>query len=176
MSKIRIGQHELVQIQDKLTNVIEQSKDLALKPGQLPAEWGEPETKKFRPKVIMDEMLFANQVIAYVDVKLEECKLNAQRKDPTTLAQLYQRMDHTRMTLFALCPKQADLLLKRIKSAISAFAQVSVKKPLGMTKMSLIRMTWTMMNRFQIWLISLEKPKVLQKSPARGRKRNQNLR
>lgn len=125
MSKIRIGQHELTNIRDKMNVVIEQSQELALKPGQLPVEWGEPETKKFRPQVIMEEMLFANQVIAYVELKLEECRLHSQRKDPTVLAQMYQRMDHSRLTLYAICPKQADLLLKRIKSAIAAFAQVS---------------------------------------------------
>ena len=124
MSKIRIGQQELVQIRDKLDKVIDQSHSLALQPGQLPAEWGEPETKKFRPQVIMEEMLFANQVIAYVEAKLEECKMPNQRKDPATLAKLYQKLDHTRLTLYAICPKQADLLLKRIKSAIAAFAQV----------------------------------------------------
>ena len=124
MSKIRIGQGELGKMRDRLDRVIEQSQSFALLPGQLPVEWGEPETKKFRPQVIMEEMLFANQVIAYIDVKLEECRLSAQRKDPTTLAKLYQKLDHTRMTLYALCPKQADLLLKRIKSAIAAFAQV----------------------------------------------------
>ena len=97
---------------------------MALQPGQLPVEWGEPETKKFRPQVIMAEMLFANQVIAYVEQKLEECRLHTQKKDPATLAKLYQRLDHSRLTLYALCPKQADLLLKRIKSAIAAFAQV----------------------------------------------------
>lgn len=128
MSKIRLGQHELVKIRDKLNLVIDQSQSLALQPGQLPVEWGEPETKSFRPQKIMEEMLFANQVIAYVEVKLEEGRLSAQRKDPATLAKLYQRMDHTRMTLYALCPKQADLLLKRIKSAITAFAQVCTSK------------------------------------------------
>ena len=127
LSKIRIGQQELVKIKDKLTTVIDQSRELALKPGQLPAEWSEPETKKFRPQIIMEEMLFANQVIAYVDVKLEECRIQTQRKDPTMLAQLYQRLDHTRLTLYAICPKQADLLLKRLKSAIAAFAQVIMK-------------------------------------------------
>ena len=127
MSKIRIGQNELVQIRNKLNLVIDQSQDLALKPGQLPVEWGEPETKKFRPQVIMEEMLFANQVLAYVEVKLDECKLQNQKKDPSTLAKMYQRLDHSRLTLYAICPKQADLLLKRIKSAIAAFAQVSKK-------------------------------------------------
>ena len=124
MSKIRIGQLELEKIRDKLNLVIDQSQSLALLPGQLPAEWGEPETKKFRPQVIMEEMLFANQVIAYIEAKTEECRMSTQRKDPTLLAKLYQKLDHTRLTLYAICPKQADLLLKRIKSAIAAFAQV----------------------------------------------------
>ena len=127
MSKIRIGQRDLVKLRDQLNSIIDQSHELALKPGQLPPEWGEPETKKFRPQLIMEEMLFANQVIAYVDLKLEECRLHMQRKDPTVLAQMYQRMDHTRLTLYAICPKQADLLIKRIKSAIAAFAQVRIK-------------------------------------------------
>ena len=124
MSKIRIGQNELVKIRDRLNLVIDQSRDLALRPGQLPVEWGEPETKKFRPQVIMEEMLFANQVLAYVEAKMEECRLPTQRKDPAARAQMYQRLDHSRLTLYAICPKQADLLLKRIKSAIAAFAQV----------------------------------------------------
>ena len=128
MSKIRIGQGELVKMRDRLNMIIDQSQSLALQPGQLPVEWGEPETKKCRPQVIMEEMLFANQVLAYVEVKLEECRLSAQRKDPTTLAKLYQRLDHARLTLYALCPKQADLLLKRIKSAIAAFAQVKIMR------------------------------------------------
>ena len=128
MSKIRIGQHELVQIRDKLNLVIDQSQSLALQPGQLPAEWGEAETKKFRPQVIMEEMLFANQVIAYVEAKLDECKMSTQRKDPAQLAKLYQRLDHARLTLYAICPKQADLLIKRIKSAITAFATVSFSR------------------------------------------------
>ena len=156
MSKIRIGQHELVKMRDKLNKVIDESQDLALKPGQLPAEWGDSETKFFRPQAIMEQMLFANQVIAYVDLKMEECRLHSQRKDPTTRAQMYQRMDHSRLTLYAICPKQADLLFQRIKSAIAAFAQVTLRHSSFHQKrdMGLIcdfRMIWKRMIQFQIW-------------------------
>ena len=124
VTKIRIGQNSLEQLRNQLNEVVHQVQSLGLKPGQLPVEWSEPETKKFRPKVIMDEILFANMVLAYIDLKLEECQLRSQRKDPKMLAQMYQRMDHARLTLYAINSEQADLLLKRIKSAIAAFVQV----------------------------------------------------
>ena len=177
MSKIRSGQHDLTKIRDRMNVVIEQSQNLALMPGQLPAEWGEPETKKFRPQVIMEEMLFANQVIAYVELKLEECRQHLQRKDPTAMAKMYQRMDHSRLTLYAICPKQADLLLKRIKSAIAAFAQVSMThKKNKKVRISeyYFRMILKMMNPFPICPISMVQVQVLQKSPAHERKRNLN--
>ena len=124
VTKIQIGQSWLVQLKDNLNEIVRQVQDLGLKPGQLPVEWSEPESKKFRPKVIMEEILFANMVLAYIDLKLEECQLRSQRKDPKILAQMYQRMDHARLTLYAINAEQADLLLKRIKSAIAAFVQV----------------------------------------------------
>ena len=124
VTKIRIGQNCLVQLRDRLNVVVQQVQEHGLQPGQLPVEWSEPESKKFRPKVIMDEILFANMVLAYIDLKLEECQLRSQRKDPKVLAQMYQRMDHARLTLYAISAEQADLLMKRIKSAIAAFVQV----------------------------------------------------
>ena len=124
ITKLHMGQETLKQLRDKLNLLVSQAQELAFKPGQLPVEWSVPETKKLRPKFIMDEMLFDNMVISYIDLKLEECQLRFQRKDPKILAQLYQRMDQTRVTLFTINAEQADLLLKRIKSAISAFVQV----------------------------------------------------
>ena len=124
MAKIRIGQDTLTQLKDKLVTVVDQARMLALQPGQLPVDWSEPETTNFRPKVIMEQMLFANMVIAYIDLKLEECQMRSQRKDPKLLAQMYQRMDHARLTLYAIDAEKADLLIKRIKSAIAAFVQV----------------------------------------------------
>lgn len=124
VTKIRIGQSCLVQLRDRLVDVVNQAQELGLQPGQLPVDWSEPETKKFRPKVIMEEILFANMVLAYIDLKLEECQLRSQKKDPKILAQMYQRMDHARLTLYAISAEQADLLMKRIKSAIAAFVQV----------------------------------------------------
>ena len=124
-TKIQIGQSTLVQHRDRMNEVVAQVQNLGLLPGQLPVEWSEPETKKFRPKVIMEEILFANMVLAYIDLKLEECQLRTQRKDPKILAQMYQRMDHARLTLYAISSEQADLLMKRIKSAIAAFVQVT---------------------------------------------------
>ena len=115
MAKIRIDQDTLVQMKDRLITVVDQARMLALQPGQLPVEWSEPETNKFRPKVIMEQMLFSNMVIAYIDLKLEECQMRSQRKDPKMLAQMYQRMDHTRLTLYAIDAAKADLLIKRIK-------------------------------------------------------------
>lgn len=123
-TKIQIGQAALVQHRDRMNEVVSQVQSLGLMPGQLPVEWSEPESKKFRPKVIMEEILFANMVLAYIDLKLEECALRTQRKDPKILAQMYQRMDHARLTLYAISSEQADLLMKRIKSAIAAFVQV----------------------------------------------------
>ena len=125
MAKIRIGQDTLTQLKDKLVTVVDQARMLALQPGQLPVDWSEPETTNFRPKVIMEQMLFANMVIAYIDLKLEECQMRSQRKDPKLLAQMYQRMDHARLTLYAIDAEKADLLIKRIKSAIAAFVQVN---------------------------------------------------
>ena len=124
VTKIQIGQSALIQLQGRLNEIVAQVQHLGLQPGQLPVEWSEPETKKFRPKVIMEEILFANMVLAYIDLKLEECQLRTQRKDPKMLAQMYQRMDHARLTLYAISSDQADLLMKRIKSAIAAFVQV----------------------------------------------------
>ena len=126
MAKIRIGQDTLIQLKDRLITVVDQARMLALQPGQLPVDWSEPETTNFRPKVIMEQMLFANTVIAYIDLKLEECQMRSQRKDPKLLAQMYQRMDHARLTLYAIDADKADLLIKRIKSAIAAFVQVTV--------------------------------------------------
>ena len=128
VAKIRIGQDCLEQLRNQLNQVVHQVQSLGLLPGQLPVEWSEPETKKFRPKIIMEEILFANMVLVYIDLKLEECQLRSQRKDPKTLAQMYQRMDHARLTLYAISSEQADLLFKRIKSAISAFVQVKFIK------------------------------------------------
>ena len=124
VTKVQIGQSALIQLQGRLNEIVAQVQHLGLQPGQLPVEWSEPETKKFRPKVIMEEILFANMVLAYIDLKLEECQLRTQRKDPKMLAQMYQRMDHARLTLYAISSDQADLLMKRIKSAIAAFVQV----------------------------------------------------
>lgn len=124
VTKIQIGQNALVQLRDRMNQIVHQVQELGLQPGQLPVEWSEPESKKFRPKVIMDEILFSNMVLAYIDLKLEECQLRSKRKDPKMLAQMYQRMDHARLTLYAINAEQADLLLKRIKSAIAAFVQV----------------------------------------------------
>ena len=124
VTKVQIGQSNLIQLQGRLNEIVSQVQHLGLQPGQLPVEWSEPETKKFRPKVIMEEILFANMVLAYIDLKLEECRLRNQRKDPKMLAQMYQRMDHARLTLYAISSDQADLLMKRIKSAIAAFVQV----------------------------------------------------
>ena len=124
VTKVQIGQSNLIQLQARLNEIVAQVQHLGLQPGQLPVEWSEPETKKFRPKVIMEEILFANMVLAYIDLKLEECQLRNQRKDPKMLAQMYQRMDHARLTLYAISSDQADLLMKRIKSAIAAFVQV----------------------------------------------------
>ena len=124
VTKIQIGQNSLVQIRDRMNQVVAQSQEFALIPGQIPVEWSEPESKELRPKVIMEEVLFANMVLAYIDLKLEECQLRTQRKDPKMLAKMYQRMDHARLTLYAISSEQADLLLKRIKSAIAAFVQV----------------------------------------------------
>ena len=124
MAKIRIGQDTLIQLKNKLITVADQARTLALQPGQLPVDWSEPETSNFRPKVIMEQILFANMVIAYIDLKLEEGQMRSQRKDPKIMAQMYQRMDHTRLTLYAIDADKADLLIKRIKSAIAAFVQV----------------------------------------------------
>ena len=124
IAKIQIGQNNLVQLKNQMNTIVAQVQEFGLVPGQIPVEWSEPETKKMRPKVLMEEILFANMVLAYIDLKLEECQFRSQRKDPKMLAQMYQRMDHARLTLYAISSDQADLLMKRIKSAIAAFVQV----------------------------------------------------
>ena len=89
VSKIQIGQSSLVQLRDRLNQIVHQVQEMGLQPGQLPVEWSEPESKKFRPKVIMDEILFANMVLAYIDLKLEECQLRSKRKDPKIIPCFY---------------------------------------------------------------------------------------
>ena len=176
VTKIQIGQETLKELRDQMHIVVHQVQQFGLVPGQIPVEWSEPETKKFRPKVIMEEILFANMVLAYIDLKLEECQLRSQRKDPKVLAKMYQRMDHARLTLYAISSEQADLLLKRIKSAIAAFVQVMDHYDNSRQKYHKVhfRTPWMMTNRFQMWSSSLKKKNQVSKRLAHVRKRSRN--
>ena len=174
VTKIQIGQETLKELRDQMHIVVHQVQQFGLVPGQIPVEWSEPETKKFRPKVIMEEILFANMVLAYIDLKLEECQLRSQRKDPKVLAKMYQRMDHARLTLYAISSEQADLLLKRIKSAIAAFVQVMDHYDNSNSTYHKVhfRILWMTMNQFQTWSSSLKKRNLVAKKRVHVKRRS----
>ena len=154
MTKIRLDRERLTTLQSKVNWAVEQASKFALLPGQIPAEFTEPLPKNLNFAEITDDIVFSNMAMSYLEIRMEECQMRSQRKDPKTMAQMFQKMDHIRLTLYAVRSDQADLLIKRIRSATAAFAQVCdhIKK----TKFTLLiilfyRMIWEQMNPFLIW-------------------------
>ena len=132
MTKIRLDRERLATLQAKVNSAMEQALKFALLPGQIPAGFTEPLPKNLNLREILDDLVFANMAMSYLELRSEECQLRSQRKDPQTMAQMYQRMDHVRLTMYAVSSAQADLLIKRIRSATSAFAQVTCSNQLEM--------------------------------------------
>ena len=126
MTKIRLDRERLATLQNKVNWAMEQAQKFALLPGQIPAGFTEPLPKNLNFGEISDDLVFANMALSYLELRSEECQLRSQRKDPQTMAQMYQKMDHVRLTMYAVSSAQADLLIKRIRSATSAFAQVRI--------------------------------------------------
>ena len=126
LTKIRVDRERLKTLQTRINWAVEQAAKFALLPGQIPSEFTEPIPKNLNLAEISDDIVFANMALSYLELREEECKMRSQRKDPITMAQMFQKMDHVRLTLYAVSSVQADLLIKRIRSATAAFAQVQL--------------------------------------------------